>query len=247
MKATNKRNSKSSVIIRVHLWIIFLFLPTQAQNFHQWGNISLFHGLPSDQVYAITQTRDGIFWFGTENGMAKFDGRRVQTIPLEQVTQVFSFAVGKNGTLYVGTNNGVFFLEGDKFLSIESTRGQKINTIFSNDKTFFGTQKGQVLEFKNGATNTLIELDIPINVVLLKGDILYLGTESRGLLRFENGAIKTSNNRGQPFFINDLADDKNFDLWLGSGHANRSESGLFQANFQQFGEQIGEVKSLKFY
>lgn len=234
-----------SVLIRVHLWIILLVSTIYAQNLHQWGNISLFHGLPSDQVHAITQTRDGIFWFGTENGLAKFDGRRVQTLPLEQVTQVFSFAVGKDGTLFVGTNNGAFYFQNDKFLPIETTRGQKINSIFSGDKTFFVTQTGQVLEFQNGAVKEIIALDIPIKAVFLKGDILYLGTESRGLLRFENGEIKASNNRGQPFFINDLADDKNFNLWFGS-RADRSESGLFQSNFQQFGEQIGEVKSLNF-
>ncbi|NJM54233.1 MAG: hypothetical protein HC846_13125, partial [Blastocatellia bacterium] len=212
---------------------------------HQWGNISLFHGLPSDQVHAITQTSDGIFWFGTENGLAKFDGRRVQTIPLEQVTQISSFAIGKDGTLFVGTNNGAIYLQNDKFLLIEATRGQQINTIFSGDRTFFGTQKGQVLEFENSTIKEIVTLDIPINAVFAKGDILYLGTESRGLLRFENGEVKASNNRGQPFFINDLADDKNFNLWFGS-RADRNESGLFQANFQQFGEQIGEVKSLKF-
>ncbi|HRH40715.1 MAG TPA: two-component regulator propeller domain-containing protein [Pyrinomonadaceae bacterium] len=240
-----KISKKTSCFLRATSWIFFLFLFVHAQNLHQWGNISLFHGLPSDQVHAITQTNDGIFWFGTENGLAKFDGRRVQTIPLEDVTRILSLAVGKDGTLFVGTNNGAFYLQSDKFLPIEATRGQQINTIFSGDKTFFGTQKGQVLEFQNSVSKEVVVLDVPITAVFLKGDILYLGTESRGLLRFENGAIKASNNRPQPFFINDLADDKNFNLWLGS-RAGKNESGLFQANFEQFGEQIGEVSSLKF-
>src|SRR5687768_18471556 len=49
-----------------------------AQNFHQWGSITVFNGLPSDSVRAIAQTRDGVMWFGTDNGVARFDGRRVQ-------------------------------------------------------------------------------------------------------------------------------------------------------------------------
>jgi ligand-binding sensor domain-containing protein len=80
---------------------------------------------------------------------------------------------------------------------------------------------------------------------LAKGDILYIGTEGRGLLRFENGEIKAASSHTQPFFINDLADDKNFNLWLGS-RATSTESGLFQANFQTVGDGLGTVSSLKF-
>src|SRR5688500_2378844 len=49
-----------------------------AQNFHQWGSITVFNGLPSDSIRAIAQTNDGVMWFGTDNGLARFDGRRVQ-------------------------------------------------------------------------------------------------------------------------------------------------------------------------
>ena len=36
--------------------------------------------MPSDRVHAIAQGPDGSMWFGTEAGLAKFDGRRTQTI-----------------------------------------------------------------------------------------------------------------------------------------------------------------------
>ena len=51
-----------------------------ASNLHQWGAITLFHGLPSDRVRAIAQTPDGTLWFGTDNGLARYDGRRVQKV-----------------------------------------------------------------------------------------------------------------------------------------------------------------------
>src|SRR6187549_2758484 len=53
-----------------------------AQNFHQWGAVTVFNGLPSDSVRAIAQTPDGVMWFGTDNGLARFDGRRIQKIAL---------------------------------------------------------------------------------------------------------------------------------------------------------------------
>src|SRR5436190_18234202 len=53
-----------------------------AQNFHKWGSITVFNGLPSDSVRAIAQTADGVMWFGTDNGLARFDGRTVQKFSL---------------------------------------------------------------------------------------------------------------------------------------------------------------------
>src|SRR6185369_16079165 len=45
-------------------------------NLHQWGAVTLFHGLPSNHVRAIAQDDDGVLWFGTNGGLAKYDGRR---------------------------------------------------------------------------------------------------------------------------------------------------------------------------
>ncbi|HLM02908.1 MAG TPA: two-component regulator propeller domain-containing protein, partial [Pyrinomonadaceae bacterium] len=79
--------------------------PIAAQNFHQWGAVTLFNGLPSDNVRAITQTPDGVLWFGTDNGLTRFDGRRVQTVALETIesSKILALEVGRNGTLWVGT------------------------------------------------------------------------------------------------------------------------------------------------
>src|SRR5207253_8663185 len=45
--------------------------PTPPPNLHQWGAVTLFHGLPSDRVHAIAQTPDGAMWFATDGGLAK--------------------------------------------------------------------------------------------------------------------------------------------------------------------------------
>jgi ligand-binding sensor domain-containing protein len=79
-----------------------------SQNFHQWGAITLFNGLPSDNVRAIAQTPDGILWFGTDNGLARFDGRRVQTATIEtgETKKILALKVSGDGTLWIGTQNG---------------------------------------------------------------------------------------------------------------------------------------------
>src|SRR5205085_4451081 len=45
-----------------------------ASNLHQWGAVTLFHGLPSDRVRALAQDAEGALWFGTDNGLARYDG-----------------------------------------------------------------------------------------------------------------------------------------------------------------------------
>ena len=221
-----------------------LITPLRSQNLHQWGNINLFHGLPSDKVYAITQTPNGIFWFGTENGLARFDGRRVQTLPLEQVTQVLSLAVGKDGTLLVGTNNGVFRLENEDFQLINETRNKRINTISANERILFGTQNGEILELEtNNSVKLFTKLDVPVTSIAAKDGNIYFGTEGRGLLRLSGD--QTEEIRYLPYFIFDLSFNSDGSLWIGS--QNRGLCGyLPRDNVVRFGAELGTVNAVGF-
>ncbi|HEX8720389.1 MAG TPA: two-component regulator propeller domain-containing protein, partial [Pyrinomonadaceae bacterium] len=40
---------------------------TQPTSLHRWGAVTLFHGLPSDQVRAVAQDAEGQMWFGTDS------------------------------------------------------------------------------------------------------------------------------------------------------------------------------------
>src|SRR5215207_1828687 len=52
---------------------------TENASLHRWGAVTLFHGMPSDRVRAVAQGPDGAMWFGTDAGLARYDGRRIQT------------------------------------------------------------------------------------------------------------------------------------------------------------------------
>jgi ligand-binding sensor domain-containing protein len=41
------------------------------------------NGLPADKINAITQTKDGYLWLGTESGLVCFDGFEFKAIPLD--------------------------------------------------------------------------------------------------------------------------------------------------------------------
>src|SRR5215211_5535182 len=83
---------------------------TQPTSLHRWGAVTLFHGLPSDQVRAVAQDAEGVMWFGTDAGLARYDGRRVQSVTSEGLAgpRVRALAVGPDGELWVGADGGAF-------------------------------------------------------------------------------------------------------------------------------------------
>src|SRR6187549_1647588 len=133
-----------------------------AQNFHQWGSITVFNGLPSDSVRAIAQTPDGVMWFGTDNGLARFDGRRVQTFtPGGSGTErTLALKTGQNGDLWIGTQAGAFVYAEGVFKPVGGTADYGITQILLNENSvhndvFLATDVGLVLRAVNDKVGVL--------------------------------------------------------------------------------------------
>ena len=110
--------------------------PTPPPNLHQWGAVTLFHGLPSDRVHAIAQTPDGLMWFATDGGLAKYDGRRTQAISAEGLEsgRVLALKVDDDGALWIGGESGAVRFANGKFEPIKETNGTVITAIISPQK-----------------------------------------------------------------------------------------------------------------
>ncbi|MBC7932743.1 MAG: hypothetical protein H7Z38_19450, partial [Rubrivivax sp.] len=78
----------------------------QSTDLHRWGAVTLFHGLPSDQVRAVAQDADGVMWFGTDAGLARYDGRRVQSVTDAGLSgpRVRALRVDGGGAIWVGAD-----------------------------------------------------------------------------------------------------------------------------------------------
>ena len=79
-------------------------------------------GLPDERVGAILQTRDGYLWFGTLNGLARFDGVRFTVFdstnsdaPL--LHRVTSLHQSSDGSLWAGCRNGLTRYQDGRFSS----------------------------------------------------------------------------------------------------------------------------------
>ena len=129
MKVDENNKSKifyqSFCIAFIILFLLFLSSNFRSQqeppnNLHQWGAISSFHGLPSDRVNAIAQTSDGILWFGTDKGLARYDGRRVQTVSAENLSnlKIFALKTDNFSNLWIGTEKGAFRFENNSYFPV---------------------------------------------------------------------------------------------------------------------------------
>lgn len=81
-------------------------------------------GLPANYVQCVLQARSGHLWVGTENGLARFDGRRFRvfneanTPALAGVgSDISSLAEAPNGTLWAGVYGGLLRVRGTEFVA----------------------------------------------------------------------------------------------------------------------------------
>ncbi|MCU0425604.1 MAG: methyl-accepting chemotaxis protein [Candidatus Kapabacteria bacterium] len=211
---------KSQEIVVVFLWfVVMLFCgqgvseaqekiqrtsqtlnPTKAMTQYHHDVWSRDEGLPSNSILTLHQASDGYIWFGTFDGLVRFNGINFT---------VFSKAVtdGIN-------NNGMW--------SIVETqeKGQSV--------LWIGTNGGGLLRYANGVFTTFgVKEGLPADVVLslrvASDGTLWIGTR-KGLARMQNGVITAfGKEQGVPAApVNALVEDQSKTLWIASAQ------GLFQ-------------------
>src|SRR5205809_529202 len=116
-----------------------------------WGTAD---GLPQNSILAIVQTKDGYLWFGTQEGLVRFNGAQFTTFSPSSASTLRFNAVGalledrRDGTLLVGTYRaGVLRYHAGQFTSYAVEAGSPENNINalaqdSRDEIWVATDKG---------------------------------------------------------------------------------------------------------
>ncbi|MGH9942638.1 MAG: sensor histidine kinase, partial [Pyrinomonadaceae bacterium] len=113
---------------------------------------------PSDRVRAFAQDADGALWFGTDNGLARYDGRRTQTVVVEglEAGRVLALEFDpEDGALWIGTDVGAARLLGGRSQVVAETKGVAVNAILRRGRSqvLLATGAGVVYECRvNDAT-----------------------------------------------------------------------------------------------
>ena len=76
-----------------------------------WTSFTERDGLAGNIVYSIAQGPDGVVWFGTNNGVAAYDGETFKRFPTGPGSQhIYSLAVEPGGAVWAGTRGAVIRL-----------------------------------------------------------------------------------------------------------------------------------------
>ncbi|MEM9837180.1 MAG: two-component regulator propeller domain-containing protein, partial [Bacteroidota bacterium] len=160
-------------------------------------------GLPSTETYFVLEDRAGYLWFGTDNGVARFDGYSFQVFDSDDgLDDVVTFRLieGPDGRIWASTYSGrIFYFEGGRFHAWEHNR--KISLIQKNYRTVLlsAISEDEVFYFKN-YRNALQKIDhrgtIDKKLVhLLKEIFLYPGHKENTDLSLDQQLSQTETSR----------------------------------------------------
>lgn len=121
--------------------------------------------LPNGPVTEIVQDSDGFLWFGTREGVHRFDGYDVRTFSHERGnpdslidSHVFAFDLDPSGRLWVGTGKGIscFMADTETFQNYRldpsqynSDRANRVNSIVRDEegRMYVSTESGYIYRY----------------------------------------------------------------------------------------------------
>ncbi|GAB3898719.1 hybrid sensor histidine kinase/response regulator transcription factor [Spirosoma agri] len=97
------------------LYVLYLALPGTCQVTQKtFSHLTVDEGLSQNSVYAITQDRRGFMWFGTRDGLNRYDSRKVVVYQNQSGNKhslvsntINSLLLDEEGRLWVGTTKGL--------------------------------------------------------------------------------------------------------------------------------------------
>ena len=87
-------------------------LTSEAKADYSFRNLTMNDGLTANAVRNIVQDKNGYIWFGTDNGLCRYNGRQMVPFRITElgINQYISALLSSENGLYVGTDKGVFFI-----------------------------------------------------------------------------------------------------------------------------------------
>ncbi len=180
-------------------------------------------------------------WFGTDNGLARFDGRRIQNFSLgsPDADRVLALKATASGELWIGTRAGALIYADNRFQPIDGTQNIGITSILLGQEAFLGTDTGLVFRVKadalrgpvaRTASSGTIQADdgSPLGITAILGNEarLLAATTGRGVFSVDDTGVTEVPSTPRPIFVNSLAADANGALWIGSDAA-KGLSGIY--------------------
>ena len=187
-----------------------LFFITFNLNAQTFTNYTTLDGLPSNNVLCLDQDTAGNMWFGTQLGIAKFDGVSTWTVfnttthPVLADDNITAIAVDSDNNVWVGTDFGVSVYDGTNFTTYTTLDGlgnNRINHIAqaANGDIWFGDFSGATVYDGTNFTAYGTGDGIPFGGITYvdfdSGGDVYMASSLGGVVQF-NGTVFTVHNTG---------------------------------------------------
>ncbi len=269
----NLKNNKKVMFIKLFITLIFIYLSFNANllaldpsyNLNQYisKNWQIEDGLPQISVTTIQQSKDGYLWFGTEEGLVRFNGYEFKVynkytdkiLSNSYITALNSF---DNIMLIAIFGKGLIKMEGGKINELSISNFEKLSSIslIKRDKeggVWIGTF-GKGLWYWHNNVLKEIELEglkeeINIRCIIEDRDSeVWIGTEGKGIFIYKEGTAK-------PFYLNNrlpdlnifalLEDDEGF-YWIGTsrGLVKFSKNNYFEVFNEKNGLKNSNIRTL---
>jgi len=186
---------------------------------YYFRNYQVNNGLSSNTITCITQDADGFMWFGTRNGLNRFDGTGFKTFRNKTGDEhsigsnsVLSLFVDKHRQLWVGTYKGLYRYDArhESFSLFSKIPLGEVRSIGEDNSNNLWVIDNQVLYELNESTNTItIRNNLPSAALSVDGNGNVWFASSNKIIRRYNPAKNTFseydidklNKYGQPAFI----------------------------------------------
>lgn len=123
----------------------------------------LAHGLPSDFIYGIQESRYGNLWVATSKGLVRFDIENERFynydqsngFPLEELTEG-SLYLTSDGEVFVGGINGLISFKEEDLLKKSSDFGLLFTSLYVNNKEIFPNDVTKILQADLAYTDKIV-------------------------------------------------------------------------------------------
>jgi len=207
-------------------------------------------GLPQNSVTSILQTRDGYLWFGTQEGLVRFDGIRFTVFNSERAgislgSSILVLLEGHDGDLYVGTRGaGLVSYRDGVFRALTTQQGLSNNIVqglfMASSGTLWIITESGLNSLEDGRITAYTTLNgLPSNkvraVIEDTDKSMWVGTEE-GLCRLRTGALAVFTTRDGLLSnsVRAIHPTGDGDLWIVTdGGINRWHGGHFSVMFKE--------------
>lgn len=205
-------------------------------------NYSAASGLPSNEVTSIAEDDMGMMWFGTTNGLARFDGYEFKVFRSDYLSPSFLksnsirfMEKAPDGKLWIVTNKevAVFDTRTQNILHIELENSvlKKVKSLLvaSNGCVYLGTTQGLYIKKNEESDFTLVSDDRLGRLYIYslyesKNGTIWVGTWASGFYTYnpENGKVFFYDTvcKGKSYRITDFAEDNKGRIWISTWDNN---------------------------